>query len=73
MPGAARIIIYLCAVIIQHGLFPPAVFKAVQEYPDSLFMKRPDLVKKIKHASVIRGIGDIMANNMKIFFRHVIY
>mgnify|MGYP001551415491 FL=1 len=70
MPRAARIIIYFFAVVIQHGLLSPAVFKAVQMNPDPFFMKRSDLIEEIKYASVIGGIRNIMANNMKIFIWH---
>jgi hypothetical protein len=66
---AAWIIKNALAVLIQFGLFSAAIFKTVQPDAYPLAMQRPNLIKEIKNAPVIRRVGNIMANNMEDFVR----
>jgi len=69
MPFFPGIITDFLAVRFQFGWFSPSVFKTMQVDENTHFMQGLDFVKKIKHASIVRGKGDIMTNDMQMLFQ----
>jgi hypothetical protein len=61
---AAGIIMDLLAIFIQHRLFPPPIFEAVEVDADTRGMKEAYLMKKIEDASVVDRVWHIQANDM---------
>jgi hypothetical protein len=64
MAFAARIIMHLFAIVIEHGLCSPSVLEAVEMDPDTFGVKEPDLMEQIEDASVVDGVWHIQAHDM---------
>lgn len=60
----ALVIVNFYAIVIEYGLFAPAVFKAVQVYLYSCGVQQPDLMEQVEDASVIYRIWHIQTHNM---------
>jgi hypothetical protein len=72
MSFMARIIVDLDAIVVQYRLLTPSILETVQVDADTGCMEPSDLMKQIKDAAVIHGVGYIQAYNMKVFVFHVV-
>jgi hypothetical protein len=58
------VIVYLYAVVIENGLFTPAILKTVQMYLYSRGMQQSDLMEQVENAPVIYRVWHVQAHNM---------
>ena len=64
MAFTTGIIMHFFAIFVEHGLFPAAIFEAMEMDLYAGVVQEPDLVKQVEDATVIDGIWHVQTNDM---------
>ena len=68
VPFITMIIIHFIAIPVEFRLAATAVFKTMQVNTNTCFLQCLQLAEKIKDATVVKRVWDIMANDMQLLF-----